>query len=883
MKTLYAILLVACTVIVGSSAHAALVVPTDIKQPGTQPQEISNLESPDKCDNCHGGYNSSIEPAYNWRGSMMAHAGRDPIFWATMAVAEQDFDGAGDLCLRCHSTGGWLAGRSTPTDGSGLAAGDSDGVECDFCHKVTNPDNSDPVLQGVMIDQFIANEPNASDPDGIEGYYGSGMASMWGGNDKLGPYSDAAARHQFIQSKFHRSVDFCGTCHDVSNPAVGDLAHNHGAQPTAGPVVSSGIPGTPVDGKAAFNNPPYKYGIVERTFSEYKAGLISQTRVANYPNLPADLKGGALQAIYQAATAGGGNGDYKDGTPRYYSCQTCHMRPVTGTGCNKNGAPVRTDLPLHDMTGGNYWMPQAIQYLDSVGKLRLGGGMTSLQTSAMLDGALRAKEQLSLAASLSVSGNGNSVKIVNHTGHKLISGYPEGRRMWLNIKWYDSGNNLLREDGAYGPITVNINGTPTQVNTLLDLGGANTKIYEAHYGLTKEWANQLLALGYADSTPVSYDRVTGAVSYTLKNVADQATGTTHESFHFVLNNTVVKDNRIPPYGMSYEVARVRNALPVPATQYGSPTTGGSYNYYDTVALNPPSGAQYATIDLLYQPTSWEYIQFLYLANKGLDTFLAEEGNNMLEAWLNTGMAEPYAMASATWGTPPGACEATTPTLLSATPGDKQVIATWQEIPGNPAITGYRLYYDQAGKAQLVVDRNCSAGVCNSYTDTNLTNGQQYCYKVASYTATCESGFSNILCAIPTQPGQVKKAGVNTLQTGKWVKSGSGKNATTSFVLTNSFTQGDGVVIRATVLDEAGVAVPNATVVIDITGPESHPGLTTGPSNANGIAELTWQTQTPNKRGQGGTAKGSYTAKTSGVTATGYTWDSIATSVDFSVN
>ena len=156
MKTLYAILVIACMVIAGGVARAALVVPTDIQQPGTQPQEISNLESPDKCDNCHGGYNSSVEPAYNWRGSMMAHAGRDPIFWATMAVAEQDFDGAGDLCLRCHSTGGWLAGRSTPTDGSGLAAGDSDGVECDFCHKVTNPDNSDPVLQGVMIDPFLA-------------------------------------------------------------------------------------------------------------------------------------------------------------------------------------------------------------------------------------------------------------------------------------------------------------------------------------------------------------------------------------------------------------------------------------------------------------------------------------------------------------------------------------------------------------------------------------------------------------------------------------------------------------------------------------------------------------------------------------------------------
>ena len=103
-------------------ARAADTVPTDIQQPGTQPQQINNLESPDKCDNCHGGYNSAVEPAYNWRGSMMANAGRDPIFWATLAIGEQDFDGAGDLCIRCHSTAGWLAGRSTPTDGSGLAS-----------------------------------------------------------------------------------------------------------------------------------------------------------------------------------------------------------------------------------------------------------------------------------------------------------------------------------------------------------------------------------------------------------------------------------------------------------------------------------------------------------------------------------------------------------------------------------------------------------------------------------------------------------------------------------------------------------------------------------------------------------------------------------------
>ena len=117
---------IALVIAAAATAIAAETVPTDIMQPGTQPQEIGNLESPDKCDNCHGGYNISVEPAHNWRGSMMANAGRDPIFWATLAIAEQDFDGVGDLCIRCHSASGWLGGRSTPTDGSGLAASDSE-------------------------------------------------------------------------------------------------------------------------------------------------------------------------------------------------------------------------------------------------------------------------------------------------------------------------------------------------------------------------------------------------------------------------------------------------------------------------------------------------------------------------------------------------------------------------------------------------------------------------------------------------------------------------------------------------------------------------------------------------------------------------------------
>jgi len=299
--------------------------------------------------------------------------------------------------------------------------------------------------------------------------------------------------------------------------------------------------------------------------------------------------------------------------------------------------------------------------------------------------------------------------------------------MWLNVKWYDAGNVLLREDGKYD-VVATVNGTP--VESIVNLSDPNTKVYEAHYGMTQEWANQLLSLGYPSTMALSYDRITGTVNYTLGQLAAQAPGTDHETFHFVLNNTVVKDNRIPPYGMAYEEARKRNALPVPATQYGNPTAGGTYNYWDNVSLSPPAGAAYATINLMYQPTSWEYVQFLYLANNGQNAFLANEGINLLDAWLHTGMAEPMVMASANWGTLPApTCTAPgAPQNLMAKPAKKAITLTW--TAGTPAPDGgYNIYYDQSGKLQFV------AGVSVdtlTYKDTGLTSRMTYTYVVTAW-------------------------------------------------------------------------------------------------------------------------------------------------------
>jgi hypothetical protein len=124
-------------------------------------------------------------------------------------------------------------------------------------------------------------------------------------------------------------------------------------------------------------------------------------------------------------------------------------------------------------------------------------------------------------------------------------------------------------------------------------------------------------------------------------------------------------------------------------------------------------------------------------------------------------------------------------------------------------------------------------------------------------------------------------GVTTLTTGKYVTSGSGKNKTTTFSPISTFKRGETVVIRATVKDSLGAVVANATVQLAVSGASSV-DLTSGPSNASGIAEAKWTTTAPNKRGQGGTPPGSYTVTVTNVTATGYQWDTSAPSVSFTI-
>jgi len=124
--------------------------------------------------------------------------------------------------------------------------------------------------------------------------------------------------------------------------------------------------------------------------------------------------------------------------------------------------------------------------------------------------------------------------------------------------------------------------------------------------------------------------------------------------------------------------------------------------------------------------------------------------------------------------------------------------------------------------------------------------------------------------------------VDTLVTGKYVTTGTKKNKVTTFMQTPTFKQGEGVIIRAHVIDlSTQTPVSNATVQITISGPQTLV-LTSGPSNSNGTAEVQWNTSAPNKRGVGGTLPGSYTATVTSVSASGYTWDGTRADVSFTL-
>jgi uncharacterized repeat protein (TIGR01451 family) len=506
----------------------------DFILPGTQPNNLNDtILSPGTCDVCH------TEPIYDkWRGSMMSQAGKDPLMWAALAIANNDAPDSGETCLRCHTPKGWLEGRSRPADGSTLQPADLEaGVTCEICHRMVDPVPSTND-EAVQTDQLIRTSLTTTLPTD---HNGGAMIIMDPSDNRRGPFSlgidfqfhpentyqtDLLGRNQ---NDYVTRSRLCGTCHNVDNPVLSWDASRGQFWPNV-----NDQPAPSFDKGQLFP--------IETTFEEWLNSQYALTGV-----LAPQFAGQRLDGIVGA-------------------CQDCHIPRATGLAAEEFYNPIFRDcentgcLPIHEMIGGNSWAPQLL--LDDRWRLN------SLNETQYLTNTISfARQMLRKAATMTVTmttaEDGEKfaiVRVTNHSGHKLPTGYPEGRRLWLNLKAYNAPGSLIYESGAYDPT----NGTLSQDDGI--------KVYETKQGLTPE----------------------------LAAVVGWPAG---ESFHFVLNNTVIKDNRIPPRGYTQAAFDHPGLRPI-----GAAYSDGQY-WDDTVYMLPDE-AESIQVTLFYQTASKEYIDFL---------------------------------------------------------------------------------------------------------------------------------------------------------------------------------------------------------------------------------------------------------------------------------
>ncbi len=517
-------------------------------QPGQQFQMPGSstdfrLSAPGDCQACHEGFSSpdtSFMPLATWSGSMMSNSARDPLFWAALDVANNDAPGSGEFCLRCHAPDAWLSGRihkvgngAATVEGSdgclmqgeldkpysGLLAGQNDfaGVHCEVCHRIMPSSAAGETAPLENANLWIDDQ---ACPQG-----GSNIAC------RRGPYKQLNGEfHGWAYSPLHERSEICGSCHNVTSPTH-NLINEIG-----------------VDTGLRFP--------IERTFEEWKLSELADILF--------------LDSIE----------DDTSNQDTATTCQNCHMpdsNDPSARACVLAASGSRVDdLPVHSFLGPNSFVLGILSGEYS--------GVSQLNNqSALNENIMLSEAFITTAASLEVTASpppasipgtiNASVKVTNLSGHKLPTGYSEGRRMWLQLEVMDANNNLVFSSGDYDPTTAELTIDP------------QIRIYETLQGI---WDN-------SSNSCVTEDSKGNAL------------------FHFVLNNCIAKDNRIPPLGFrggnSQEVKPV--AANYPETFPGS----GKLVNFDSVNYAIPVTA--ATVfpiainaTLLYQTSSKDYIEFL---------------------------------------------------------------------------------------------------------------------------------------------------------------------------------------------------------------------------------------------------------------------------------
>jgi len=571
--------------------------------PGTQPGQADTAASLESCRACHA------QQVQEWQGSMMAHAPRDPLFNALLAVTSKYTQplglDVGEYCLRCHSPSGWLAGRSHAGTVKELYGTDLDGVNCDFCHRSIDPVRPDTaaIVGGKVLG------------------YGNGMYVVQkyqlpvrsSRGNLAHPYESTVA------DEFFRKSEFCGVCHDVSNPYL------------------SPAPQT---------TPPHLQVPVERTYSEWKLSWY--------------------------ATRG------EAGT-----CQSCHMTKFPGFGSSLPGSRYRLDVASHDFTGGNTFSPRTVaDYWQGINRDAIADGIS--RSTSLLQRAARVE----VAAGIERDSVVALVRLTNLTGHKLPTGFPEGRRIWISVVGKNKNGVVVFESGKYDSVTSRL------------VADAYLKVYETKPGISPALAS---VMGFSPGP----------------------------SFHAAVNDTIYFDNRIPPRGFRRNAFRDYRAEPV----------GYHYDegqYWDVTTYTMTREVHSLEVSVWYQVATKEFIEFLYTENVGNPYDWNSWGAKVYEAWQRYG--QPVLLAhsqTSVSDTPPELPSFQDPEnvfelrVAQNYPNPFNSTSVAEFWISEQAYTTVRLYNLAGQEIQRLLDAELPAGIHSITLSSSELPSGVYLYRVAA--------------------------------------------------------------------------------------------------------------------------------------------------------
>lgn len=512
--------------------------------------ESDHFSGSETCASCHNeqatgddrtmvdndGNDLSLETA--WRSSMMANSTRDPywhaVYASELALYPDHAEEINDTCTRCHAP---MANELGRIRGEPIQLYDSGSeAEGDLVRGILSMTADDEIFNHAMdgvscslchqIAEDAAFGTEASMTGGffIENYAGGDIADR----PAYGQYADVDPGYMKNQSNFtpvfgaHISTsETCATCHNLKSA----------------PFDTEGVP---VPNASHFPE--------QMVFTEWQASSYAV--------------GNALEA----------------------SCQDCHMptvdSPVAIAGAGA-GDIRREDFAEHTFLGANTVMQSMLsEWSEELGIPEDIDFEGSIQRNRAF---LNTAAELEIESSTVTDGVLNlDVKVTNHTGHKLPSGY-HSRRVVMHVLITDQRGETIYENGRINP-------DGSIVGVIEDV---NPYSYEQHYDVITD-----------PSQVQIYQSIMG--------------NSDNEMTHSLLNGThYLKDNRLTPAGFNKKQVDDDIAVKGLAANQDPNFNFGS----DTVSYRIPveDGRQYnILVELLYQPLSYGHLQALFAKSDQID-------------------------------------------------------------------------------------------------------------------------------------------------------------------------------------------------------------------------------------------------------------------------